>query len=348
MYMNTNHNPSISIIVPVFNVRDYIVRCLESIGMQTYSGYIECIVIDDCGNDDGMELAERFIASYHGHVIFRIIHLEKNKGQSGARNAGIEQAKGKFIAFVDSDDWIEPSMYEELSQRLQKDLNALFITSSIFAEFPNHSEKGYANTDDYIEGESMSVYEFLQQILSCKTNYSLWNKLYRREFIINLFREGMLSEDYLFFYDNSKAFIESEKHILTTPEAFYHYEIRKGSAMNQEILSPKQWYLDYLVAMTLIMDDCKATFSELYNIQLQRFSTVYSTFFYSIVKNKKLTTLRADSLQKLNKYVKLMDTSRFSWMTRFDMYCASSFANGYSIVRKISTIRTNLKSLIKR
>ena len=100
--------------------------------------------------------------------------------------------------------------------------------------------------------------------------------------------------------------------------------------------------------MTFVLDDCRGQYPELYGIQLKRFASVYSTFFYDIVKNKNLTTHRADSLKKLNKYIKLMDTSKLSQMTRFDMYCASSFTHGYDLVRKLSSLRTHLKTLIKR
>ena len=76
----------ISIIVPVYNVEQYIKECFDSIAAQTYKGDIECIFVDDCGQDKSVEILEKMIADYQGGISFSIIHHEHNKGLSGARN----------------------------------------------------------------------------------------------------------------------------------------------------------------------------------------------------------------------------------------------------------------------
>ena len=80
---------NISIIIPTYNVQDYIAKCLESIATQTYTDGVECLVIDDCGTDNSIAIAEQFIANYSGPISFQIIHHEQNKGVSAARNTGI-------------------------------------------------------------------------------------------------------------------------------------------------------------------------------------------------------------------------------------------------------------------
>lgn len=338
----------ISIIIPVYNVQEYIVKCLDSIASQTFRGEIECILVDDFSTDDSANIIEQYISSYKGKIDYRLIRLPKNQGQSVARNFGLNVSRGDLIAFVDSDDWIEPNMYEELSKYIYNDDKAIFVTSGIIAEYQGRKEYGHANTDKYTECGIITPYHFLEQLLATKTNNSPCNKLYRKEFVQHPFREGMVSEDFLFFYDNCKELIGTDWHFVTTDKAYYHYIIHHGSTMNQESQSLKPWYVDFLVGMTIVLEECRGQYSELYGIQLKRFASVYSTFFYDIVKNKNLTIYRADSLKKLNKYIKLMDTSKLSRMTRFDMFCASSFTNGYNIVRIISSIRTYLKSLVKR
>lgn len=339
----------ISIIIPIYNVQDYIVKCLESVGTQTYEGPMECILIDDCSNDNSVLFAEQFMASYKGCVEFRMIHHDQNRGQSAARNTGLEVARGEFIGFVDSDDWIEPNMYEELYGYMSNDPKALFVTSGIIAEFPEGPEYGHANTDKYEEGGTIEPYPFLELLLSTKTNYSIYNKLYRREFFAIPFREGiMVGEDLLFFYDNCKALIGKDCHFITTPQAYYHYVIHPDSIMHQDAQSPKQWYVDTLVTMTYVIDDSKNTYPDLYKIQLSRFATVFGHHFYEMVNNKALTTLRKDTLNKLNKYVRVMNKHKFSLMTRTDMFIASNVPNGYSWVRHIAKCRKNTKSLIKR
>lgn len=344
----TNTFKMISIIIPIYNVQDYIIKCLESVGAQTYEGLMECILVDDCGNDDSVLLAEQFIASYKGRVEFRMIHHDHNRGQSAARNTGMEIARGEFIGFVDSDDWIEPSMYEELYAYLSNDPQALFVTSGIIAEFPKGPEYGHANTDKYEDGGIIELYHFLELLLATKTNHSCWNKLYRKDFFKVPFREGIISEDLLFLYDNCKSLIGKDVHILTTPKAYYHYTIRPGSSMNQDTQSPKQWYVDYLVAMTYVLDECQHTNPDLYGIQLKRFTSVFGHHFYEIVNNKSLPLFRNDALCKMNIYVRLMDKRRFSLMTKIDMFLVSHLANGYVVDRHVVNLRKRIKSLIKQ
>ena len=110
----------ISIIVPVYNVELYIKECFESIAAQTYKGEIECIFVDDCGQDDSVAILEKLIAEYHGPIQFSIVHHEHNKGLSGARNTGIRKAKGDYLYFLDSDDTITPDCIEKLVMLVEK------------------------------------------------------------------------------------------------------------------------------------------------------------------------------------------------------------------------------------
>lgn len=337
----------ISIIVPVYNVQDYVVNCLKSITAQTYPGEMECILVDDCSTDQSPQLIEQFILSYQGRIDFRLLRHDHNQGLSASRNTGLKGSKGELISFIDSDDWIEPNMYEELYHYLSDDPKALFVTSSIIAEFPERSESGYANTDKYKEGGIIEPYHFLELLLATKTNNSACNKLFRKEFFNASFREGIFCEDFMFFYDNCKVLIGKDCHFVTTPKAFYHYYIRSGSIMRPDSQSPKQWYIDLLVNMTIVLDDCHNTYPELYHIQLKRFESVYGFFFYNIVNNKSLTKIRSDALVKLNRYVRVMDKQRFSLMTRLDMFFVSYIPNGYIIDRYIVDFRKKMKSYVK-
>ena len=87
----------VSIIVPVYNVAPYIADCLRSVMHQTYTGSMECLLVDDCGTDDSITIAERMIADYEGPIQFQILHHERNRGLSAARNTGTEAAKGEYL-----------------------------------------------------------------------------------------------------------------------------------------------------------------------------------------------------------------------------------------------------------
>ena len=103
----------ISIIVPVFNSSGFITQCLSSLSSQTMDE-IEIILVDDHGEDDSMDKVCSFISGYSGRKSFVCTETPKNSGPGAARNVGIELAKGEYVAFVDSDDYVEPTYCEEL------------------------------------------------------------------------------------------------------------------------------------------------------------------------------------------------------------------------------------------
>ena len=105
--------PKVSVIVPVYNSSKYIDCCLESLAGQTMEE-IEVILVDDHGTDDSMDKARSFVSSYAGGKTFVFAETPKNSGPGLARNIGIERAKGEYVAFVDSDDYVDPTYCEEL------------------------------------------------------------------------------------------------------------------------------------------------------------------------------------------------------------------------------------------
>lgn len=96
----------LSIVIPVFNVAPYIADCLRSVMRQTYTGSMECLIVDDCGTDDSIAIAKQMIADYKGPIRFQILHHEWNRGLSAARNTGTEAATGEYLYYLDSDDEI--------------------------------------------------------------------------------------------------------------------------------------------------------------------------------------------------------------------------------------------------
>lgn len=112
--------PSVSIIIPVFRVRDYIEDCLRSVIAQDYDGEIECILIDDRGEDGSIELAEQFIAQNTAKTKFSIVYNEKNSKQATCRNVGMSKAHGDYVYFLDSDDWIDSSTISMMVAMLDK------------------------------------------------------------------------------------------------------------------------------------------------------------------------------------------------------------------------------------
>ena len=143
--------PKISIIVPIYNMEPYLQRCLTSLTSQSQAD-IQIIAVDDGSTDSSLQIVHQF-AKDDNRII--VIHQE-NSGVSSARNAGIRAAEGEYIGFVDPDDWVETSMYEDMYKeaiRLQADI----VMCSYIREFGSHSkEKKFPVSDQvYYQGEEV-------------------------------------------------------------------------------------------------------------------------------------------------------------------------------------------------
>ena len=106
---------NVSIIIPVYNVEQYIESCLYSVINQTYKGTLECIIVNDCTPDQSMEVVNRLLSVYQGNILFKIINHQENKGLSAARNSGVKIAKGDYLYFLDSDDILVENAIKLLS-----------------------------------------------------------------------------------------------------------------------------------------------------------------------------------------------------------------------------------------
>lgn len=208
----------ISIIVPVYNVELYLKRCVESIINQSYTN-LEIILVDDGSTDNSSIICDE-LKNIDERI--RVIH-KKNGGLSDARNAGIEIAKGEYIGFVDSDDWIEHDMFESLLLELEKSGAGVAVTG-----INRIYDNGY-NVNQFIR-DKIEIYEgkeiirhYLQQD---SFSTAAWDKLYRKElFKERRFPVGKLFEDAPVIYDIlcniSKVVVIGKPH--------YHYFQRANS-----------------------------------------------------------------------------------------------------------------------
>ncbi|GHT39998.1 hypothetical protein AGMMS49921_00540 [Endomicrobiia bacterium] len=108
--------PTISDIIPIYNVESYIQQCLESVLAQTFQD-IEILCVNDCGTDNSMQIVKKY-AQKDSRI--HIVHLEINKGLGAARNTGLKMAGGKYIACIDSDDYVEPDMFKLSCNKLDE------------------------------------------------------------------------------------------------------------------------------------------------------------------------------------------------------------------------------------
>lgn len=114
------NNCKVSIIVPIYNVEPYVEACLQSVANQTMTDGLECIIVDDCGTDQSMQIVEQFVKDYDGPIAFKILRHDHNRGLSAARNTGIRAAQGEYIYFLDSDDEMVSPCLEMLYSKIEQ------------------------------------------------------------------------------------------------------------------------------------------------------------------------------------------------------------------------------------
>ncbi len=171
----------ISLIIPIYNTEKYLRRCLDSACNQTYKN-MEIICIDDGSTDDSGKIADEYGLKYPN---VRVIH-QHNKGESAARNKGLEVASGDYIGFMDCDDWIEPDMYEKLITKAIQ--NQLDIVLCSYSKDSDCDRKIPVNdnyvTDDVFGRKKLFEYVYIRDKHRAVTSW-IWCKLFSRELIYN-------------------------------------------------------------------------------------------------------------------------------------------------------------------
>ena len=211
--------PKVSIIVPIYNVEMYIEKCLETLVNQTLKD-IEIILVNDGSKDGSAEIAKKYLKKYPE----KIVYLEKeNGGLSDSRNYGLPYAKGEYIAFLDSDDYVEENMYEEMYELAKKE-DSDMVQCNFYWEYPDKNKKKIGELRQYSNKKEMLV----------KTRVEAWNKLIKREILEQnpeiKFPKGLRYEDVEFTY-KLVPYVEKVS-ILNKP--FIHYIQRGNSISNTQ------------------------------------------------------------------------------------------------------------------
>ena len=243
--------PLISVIVPVYNVEDYLDRCVESIVNQTYKN-LEIILVDDGSVDNCPQMCDKW-AEKDDRV--KVIHKE-NGGQASARNDGLVIASGSLIGFVDSDDYIDLDMYASMYSIMQeKNCDIVECTKCDFSDDEKTDVRRSGAVILFNQEEAIK--DFIQEThLKC----TVWNMLVKAEIAKKVrFDDGKTHEDILWPY---RVYMLSER-IVYIDTAFYFYYQRPGSTMNKEY-SEKRF--DGLDALEERAKQVKKDYPKYYNI----------------------------------------------------------------------------------
>ncbi len=216
----------ISVIIPVYNVQDYLDKCLDSIINQTYKN-LEIIIVNDCTPDNSQEIIDRYVEN-DSRIVF-VMH-EKNKGLGGARNTGIESATGDYISFVDSDDYLALNAFELVINKIEDCPNIDIIKFGRIEDYgykkvklsPKLSKEYYKDGWGFIRE---ALYEKKYRVSVCDNIYSV---SFLRENNIR-FEERLLYEDAYFSF---KSQILSSKLLILDEYLYFYKKDREDSIIN--------------------------------------------------------------------------------------------------------------------
>lgn len=280
----------------------YFEKCLNSIVNQTFQD-LEIILIDDCGNDSSIKIAERFAQNDNR---IKIIRNEKNKGQGYSRNLGIKQARGDYIAFVDSDDWLELDMYEKLYAKA-KETDVDIVKCSFRYVFKSYSEPYPLHYICQDFSKVYNVYDAPDHILG-RFITTVWNGLYRKSFIKenNIRFIETKFEDMLFCWETrikakSIAFIE---------DVFYNY-LKTNPNSDTKTLEYFYCFLDNCSKLKQLVVDKPEFYRSLFIYSVGIFQFVYKSLRH---KDKKTAFF------KYQEFLSLFDQS-FITCSSFSYAC---------------------------
>ena len=312
----------ISVIVPVYNTERYIDRCIDSITRQTYSK-LEIIIVDDGSTDTSPAKCDSW-AERDNRI--RVIH-QANAGQGAARNVALNAATGKYIGFVDSDDYIAPGMYEKLYGLIRANEADMSI-----CEFSHVNEDGeiFATDEKIMSDEVISGEQAIHRLVEKKYSWHyifIWNKLYRAELFSTLrFPEGVIFEDAHVTYRTAY----SARKIAVSSEALYFYTRRHDSTMGRA--DGKIFYLKSFYDDVYILND---TYNYLISIGKPELTENIIRDMYKLLKR---TFRKANYLQYRDEF------REFTQLTMNKLIHSRIFANR---LRAVKLALIQLRSMLR-
>lgn len=277
----------ISIIVPIYNVEKYLDRCLWSIRKQTYTA-LEIILVND-GSPDGSHL----IMDAHSKEDDRIVIINKeNGGLSSARNTGLDNAKGEYVAFIDSDDWIEHTMFEKLLESIKTHQSEI-AACDVRTEYEDGRLKAILKqAPDYPDCIDVKTHRDAFMAFDCFA----CNKLFKRALFTEhqiQFPEGLLYEDIGTF---PRIFFRTNK-ISLVRENLYHYIVRDGAITQTFNLRG----LDYLKVTDIVSKDVLSLSTRDFDSYTTAFKIMHNFYSLSIncgyISNRKDRTYAIDTVR---------------------------------------------------
>ena len=270
-----------SIIIPIYNVENYLEKCLDSVVSQTYKNY-ECILVVDKSSDKSEEIADKYIKKYNWQKVY-----EENTGLAKARNLGVDKSNGDYIIFLDGDDYFEKDLLEKLNSIIKNEdlirYQARDIINDTYVDYP---EKNY---------DLMSGNDAFEKIINFHYVENAWLYAYNSKFYKKnhfKFMENCIAEDYGLI----PLIISKAKSIKIISYVGYNYVQRQNSLMNNN---------NYLKKIKKMDDMLKQ-----YNFEIKNISEDSNPLFKAFLNNSLIyysTTLKYKDFKKYKKILKEKD-----------------------------------------
>lgn len=279
----------VSIVVPVYNVEQYIRRCIESLIAQTYDN-IEIILVDDGSQDASGAICDQYSAKEQ-----RIVTVHKeNGGLSDARNVGISHAKGSMITFVDSDDFVHPDYIRVLHHNMVENDTDISICRYTETQKSCVKEEGSEKRNIYLREEGIE--KLLYQYIST----SVCAKLYKTELFQDIrFPYGKLYEDVITIF---LVFIKA-KRIVSSNSCLYYYYIRGNSIIHTEFTKKK---LDYIENTKFVLEEIKKEYPALEKAAISRVVWADVHVVVQIGKDKRYCLVQDEIWNEVKRYRKMI------------------------------------------
>lgn len=281
----------ISIIIPIYNVREYLAKCIESVINQTYQD-IEIICVDDGSTDGSYEICE-----YYKKKDSRIKVVHKiNEGIVSARQTGLKIANGEYVGFVDGDDWIDEKMYESMIQTMEKS-NVDIVETGVIDSYNSFTEKErkYKLKEGIYKSEKFKKNILNNLIYDGKFyNYGvvsvyLWNKLFKRKYITECYMKldykQSMFEDFVSVY----PYLIKHQSIAIINKAFYHYRVVNNSTKRRDLKNANEVLLLHVKTIKECINNSK--YKNMLLLQLN-----YFMLFFLLIYNIKIFDLLSQNI----------------------------------------------------
>lgn len=319
--MGTEKNteqPLVSVLIPAYNVAEYVERALDSLQNQTYKN-LEVVVVDDGSTDETLAICQRYAEK---DKRFRIVHQE-NQGVSAARNTALAHATGEYIGFVDADDYAEATMYEELLNVALLNDADIASCSYWYEEYDNKIFEGTGSGETIVKGRD----EIIEDILNVNNIISVfWNRIYRRHVFEGVvFPVGRVDEDtqwltFLFQQSSKSVWID---------HPLYHYTYRPESIVHPKAYDPIRSY-SHLQARIERLRMLPTDIQEQLILQEKASVTRQAIHFVSHISIIATTSRHHAMIRKLVSYLQKSDYNGLTLAYKLKLFCIKHNWNLYS------------------